>query len=95
MKMAMHNSPEKGGKSLFGNLRLTQNLDAGYGRYRPIGLSRKFGPAGSRESGLRDPVQAGLAGRLCTQQTQLRGSNIWPVASFPAGAGSALARAAR
>lgn len=37
-------------------------------------MTRKIQPRGNRENALRDPVWAGLAGSLCTPQTQLRGS---------------------
>ena len=38
-------------------------------------MTRKIQARESRENALRDPVWAGLAGSLCTPQTQLRGSN--------------------
>ena len=53
-----------------------------------IDMPRESIPSRSRENGLRDPVKAGLAGVLCTQQTQLSISSELPAADFPAGSGT-------
>jgi hypothetical protein len=45
-------------------------------------LPRKAVRSRSREFSLRDPVMAGLAGKFCTQQTQVSTSSGLLVASF-------------
>ena len=54
-------------------------------------MPHKNQPCESREFALRDPVKAGLAGSLCTQQTQLSDSSDWPgFSSGSLGAGRAV-----